>query len=150
MSGTRVPQGLTLIVDGRCGLCRRLVRWLATAPVHVPLRFVAAQDETLRKRFPGLSGEDPDEMVVLDDHGGLYGADKAYLMVLWALVDGRPWAHRLAAPALRPLVRGAVHALATHRQALSGWLGLGDAELSDRLCWVEPPRCSIPCADVSG
>ena len=136
------PRSLTVIVDGRCGLCRRLVRWLSTAPVHVPLRFVAAQDPALRARYPALAREDPEELVVVDDRGGLYGSDKAYLMVLWALVDGRDWAHRLSGPTLRPLVRATVHALATHRRALSGWLGLGDAELASRLGRTDPPRCA--------
>ncbi|MBI1371940.1 MAG: DUF393 domain-containing protein [Phycisphaera sp.] len=125
---------LTVYYDAECGFCCRVRAWLVSEPSYVLMRFVPRQSTEATSR-PGLIHADkPDEMVVLDSDGGVYRGTSAYLMCIWALKRWRPWAARLASPAMRPLVRQACQMLARHRLGVSDWFGLEpDAEVIDRL-----------------
>ncbi|HEV2689288.1 MAG TPA: hypothetical protein VGV35_12065, partial [Bryobacteraceae bacterium] len=82
------------------------------------------------------------ELVVVSDEGGIYLGDHAWLMCLYALRHYRSWAARLSRPALLPLSRSAFAVLSGNRRRISRWLGLmSDAELTDQLRAVNPPRC---------
>jgi predicted DCC family thiol-disulfide oxidoreductase YuxK len=116
---------LAVIYDDHCGLCSRLRGWLERQPAFVPLRLVPLYGSELSLRFPGIGAFRPDDkLVVVSDAGGVWRGDSAWIMVLWALREGRELALRLSSPALRPLARGIVQAVSGNRLRLSRWLGL--------------------------
>lgn len=133
---------LTVVYDPDCGLCAWLRRHLANEPQYLPIVFVAAGSALAVERF-GEFGRRDDELVVIDDTGGAYLGDKAYLMVLWGVRRYRVLALRLATPLLRPLARNAFAALATGRRRLSRLLGLhGERALADDLGQVRVIGCT--------
>ncbi|MFD9097122.1 thiol-disulfide oxidoreductase DCC family protein [Streptomyces collinus] len=113
--------GLTVLYDAECGLCTHLRDWLARQSQLVPLELVPAGSAEARRRFPGL---DPaatlDEVTVIGDAGQVYQGSRAWIVVLWALREHRPLAHRLSTPAGARLARGAVLAAAKWRGAQWG------------------------------
>ncbi len=129
---------LAVIYDDRCGLCSRLRGWLGRQPVFVPLRLVPLHTPGLATRFPGIEAFDPAEkLVVVSDEGVVWRGDGAWIMVLWALRDGRELALRLASPALRPLARRVVSTVSGNRLRLSSWLGLRPEALASAVACVE-------------
>ncbi|MGW7420062.1 thiol-disulfide oxidoreductase DCC family protein [Streptomyces sp. NPDC054813] len=145
---SRVPvRGLTVLYDAECTLCTHLRDWLARQPQLVPLTLVPAASDEARARFPGLDHSATlDEVTVVGDSGQVYRDTAAWIVVLWALREHRPLAHRLSTPAGARLARGAVLAAARWRGAQwggkvyrreDGWTydpGLG---------WVyDPPGCA--------
>ena len=126
---------LVVLYDGECGFCQWCMRWLQESPKYVPIQCLDRVSDAATRRYPGLLDPDrPDEMVVVDDRGGVYRATEAYLMCLWALAEYRPWAYRLAKPRLRPLVRHFFRVLARNRRVLSTWLNWwSDRRVADRL-----------------
>ncbi|MDX2594095.1 MULTISPECIES: thiol-disulfide oxidoreductase DCC family protein [Streptomyces] len=113
--------GLTVLYDAECGLCAHLRDWLVRQSQLVPLELVPAGSAEARRRFPGL---DPaatlDEVTVIGDAGQVYQGSRAWIVVLWALREHRPLAHRLSTPAGARLARGAVLAAAKWRGAQWG------------------------------
>ncbi|MEU4037191.1 DUF393 domain-containing protein [Streptomyces collinus] len=113
--------GLTVLYDAECGLCTHLRDWLVRQSQLVPLELVPAGSAEARRRFPGL---DPaatlDEVTVVGDAGQVYQGSRAWIVVLWALREHRPLAHRLSTPAGARLARGAVLAAAKWRGAQWG------------------------------
>jgi predicted DCC family thiol-disulfide oxidoreductase YuxK len=121
--------GLNVYFDARCGLCIRVVRWLAMQNQLVPLRCIPKQ-------------EGVDDLVVTADSGAYWRGDGAWLIVLWALADYREWAYRLSRPALLPLARQCFATLSENRALVSGWFGLpSDDALAARLRDVTVPGC---------
>jgi hypothetical protein len=52
------------------------------------LNFVPCASDEARKRYPQLNHDlTKKDLTVVDDDGGVYFGPKAWLMVLWALVD---------------------------------------------------------------
>jgi predicted DCC family thiol-disulfide oxidoreductase YuxK len=87
------------------------------------LEFLAAGGPHARGRFPKLaSPEAPEELIVVDDEGGVYRGSDAWILCLWALDDYREWSYRLATPKLRPLARAAFAWVSSNRHALSQWM----------------------------
>ncbi|MFC9282889.1 thiol-disulfide oxidoreductase DCC family protein [Streptomyces collinus] len=113
--------GLTVLYDAECGLCAHLRDWLVRQSQLVPLELVPAGSAEARRRFPAL---DPaatlDEVTVIGDAGQVYQGSRAWIVVLWALREHRPLAHRLSTPAGARLARGAVLAAAKWRGAQWG------------------------------
>ncbi|MER7841018.1 DCC1-like thiol-disulfide oxidoreductase family protein [Streptomyces sp. NPDC096040] len=145
---TRVPvRGLTVLYDAECTLCTHLRDWLVRQPQLVPLTLVPAASDEARARFPELDHSATlDEVTVVGDSGQVYRDTAAWIVVLWALREQRPLAHRLSTPAGARLARGAVLAAARWRGAQwggkvyrrqDGWVydpGLG---------WIyDPPGCA--------
>ncbi|MFI5683622.1 thiol-disulfide oxidoreductase DCC family protein [Streptomyces sp. NPDC051636] len=118
----RVPvRGLTVLYDAGCALCSHLRGWLVRQPQLVPLELVPAGSDEARRRFPGLDhGGTLDEVTVVGDAGQVYRSTAAWVVVLWALREHRPLAHRLSTPAGAALARGAVLAAARWRGAQWG------------------------------
>jgi predicted DCC family thiol-disulfide oxidoreductase YuxK len=113
---------LTVLYDEHCPACRAARRWLGRRPQLVPLSFVPAGSTRARALFPALDhAATLRDVTVVDDNGGVYAADDAWLMCLWALPGYRGLALRLASPRLRPLA-GRVIAAAS---ALRGGGGYG-------------------------
>lgn len=136
---------LTVLYDERCGFCERCRRWLQNQEAFVRLEFVGARTPEATRRYPELKlGGEPEELVVVSDEGGVYRGASAWLMCLWALVQYRGWARRLAKPALRPLVRRACGLFSSHRFALSRVMGLatGEAEILRQIADEQEPACS--------
>ncbi|MFJ9345810.1 thiol-disulfide oxidoreductase DCC family protein [Streptomyces sp. NPDC101237] len=144
----RVPvRGLTVLYDAECSLCAHLRDWLVRQPQLVPLTLIPAASAEARARFPGLDHSATlDEVTVVGDSGQVYRETAAWIVVLWALREHRPLAHRLSTPAGARLARGAVLAAARWRGAQ--WGGRvyrrGDGWAYDPgLGWTyNPPGCA--------
>ncbi|MER5793398.1 DCC1-like thiol-disulfide oxidoreductase family protein [Streptomyces sp. NPDC001980] len=143
----RVPvHGLTVLYDAECTLCTHLRDWLGRQPQLVPLTLIPAGSAEARARFPDLDHSATfDEVTVVGDAGQVYRDTAALIVVLWALREQRPLAHRLSTPAGARLARGAVLAASWWRggqgtgqpfRREDGWLyepGVG---------WIyDPPGC---------
>ncbi|SED62900.1 Protein of unknown function, DUF393 [Streptomyces sp. 2231.1] len=115
----RTPvRGLTVLYDAECALCTHLRGWLERQPQLVPLELLPAGSAGARARFPGLDhAATLDEVTVVGDSGQVYRGSRAWIVVLWALREHRPLAHRLSTPAGAVLARGAVLAAAKWRGA---------------------------------
>ncbi|MET8095048.1 DCC1-like thiol-disulfide oxidoreductase family protein [Streptomyces sp. NPDC005236] len=147
----RVPVlGLTVLYDTHCPLCAFLKKWLAGQAQLVPLRFVPAGSEEAARRCPRLDHRATlDEITVVGDAGQVYQGAAAWVVVLWALRQYRPLAHRLSTPTGARLARGATLAAAKWREAQSsrrwggGVYGRGDGWRYDPAAgWIfEPPGC---------
>ena len=136
---------LYVLYDQECGFCGRCRDWLLQQPAFVELRFIAAQSRDSALRFPGIHkfgvGED---LVVVSDEGAVYNGSSAYLMCLYALVEYREWAERLAHPTLLPLARRALLLLSKNRHRLSKWFFEDGPEFAEeRLekAEAEDPAC---------
>ncbi|MFE1297554.1 thiol-disulfide oxidoreductase DCC family protein [Streptomyces sp. NPDC058731] len=123
-AGTGAVGGLTVLYDAECGLCAFLRDWLVRQPQLVPLELVPAGSDEARRRFPGLDHRATlEEVTVVGDGGQVYRDAAAWIVVLWALREHRPLAHRLSTPAGARLARGAVLAAAKWRGRPQGWGG---------------------------
>ncbi|MCS0604734.1 DUF393 domain-containing protein [Streptomyces sp. LP11] len=112
-------RGLTVLYDAERALGVHLRGWLVRQSQLVPLDLLPAGSAEARARFPGLGhGAARDEVTVVGDAGQVYRGASAWIVVLWALREHRPRAHRLATPAGARLARGAVLAAAKWRGTL--------------------------------
>ncbi|MFJ5893978.1 thiol-disulfide oxidoreductase DCC family protein [Streptomyces sp. NPDC093064] len=139
-------RGLTVLYDAECALCSFVRDWLAGQPQLVPLELLPAGSEQAGRRFPGLDhGVTLDEVTVVGDSGQVYRGATAWIVVLWALREHRPLAHRLSTPAGERLARGAVLAAAKWRGGRwgGGAYRRGDGWSYDpRDGWTyDPPGC---------
>src|SRR5688572_30039373 len=99
---------LTVLYDAECGFCVRCRWWLLNQPRFVDMEFLPAGGPDARRRYPELTTSGAvEELIVVDDEGGVYRGAHAWLMCLWALMEYREWSGWLASPALLPLARGA-------------------------------------------
>lgn len=111
---------LTILFDPSCGFCRHCVEWLRAQPGYLELEFLPGDSELARSRFPELDPVRPrTELTVVDDMGGVYLGEDAYLICLYALQEYRDWAIRLNSPINRPFVRTALGAVTRYRRTLS-------------------------------
>ncbi|MCK6472851.1 MAG: DUF393 domain-containing protein [Planctomycetes bacterium] len=119
---------LTILYDAQCAVCRFCRAWMEEQPAYLELVFYPRQALGAVERFAELQGRiAPDELVAVDDEGGVYRGDAAYLMCLYALEEYRAWSLRLAEPALRPLAARFFRVLAANRYRFSKWLAPRDA-----------------------
>ena len=134
---------LTVLYDAECGFCVRCRWWLIHQPKYVEMDFCPAGSPEVHERYPELSAPGTvEELVVVDDDGGVYRGTDAWLMCLWALVEYREWADWLSGPATRHLARGAFALDSDNRKKISGWLGLiPEADIAEEMRRAEPPRC---------
>lgn len=132
---------LTVVYDGRCGVCSEARRWLTTQRTIIPLRFVAAGSTEAQSRFPALPQE---ELAVISDENEVWYGSRAWIMCLWALRDYRQWAYRFSKPAMVPLARSFAALVARNRYALS-WLFRfkSDSELAIKLNEYGDPICQV-------
>ena len=104
---------LTVYYDETCGFCRYWRDWFEAQPKFLALEFVSRE----RARDGVLRGAD--ELVVVDDGGGVYRGEKAYVMALYALREWRELSLRLSSPLWRGLARRVFQLVATNRYRLS-------------------------------
>jgi predicted DCC family thiol-disulfide oxidoreductase YuxK len=132
-------QGLMVLYDAQCGLCRRFRDWLeAQRParnsdgVVVRLGFVAAGSATARRLYPTLDHEATlREVTVVADDGSVYVGDRAWIVCLWATAEHRHTAVRLARPAMRPVAKAMVQAAAGLRSWTSVRRGGQEGDYAD-------------------
>ena len=135
---------LTVFHDPACGLCAKFSVWLTTQPRWVEVEFVDWRSAEATRRLPGIremnAGKD---VVVLADDGAWWQGDAAWLTCLWATREYRPWSHRLASPALRPMLRRAVALISENRLSLSRLLRLApDAAVAGAIDSSPTPHCA--------
>ena len=83
-------QHLTVLYDSQCQVCRRARSWVMGQATYVPVTFIAAGSPHAQERFPHLDhGATLRDVTVLDDDGRFYRGDRAWIMILWAVVSTR-------------------------------------------------------------
>ena len=146
-------QRITVLYDDQCGFCCRCARWMQQQRARIWLE-VMPQGPQVQARFPGLRQLQKSELTVIDDRGGVYYGDNAWILCLWALADWSAWAHRLARPALRPMAREAFELVSHNRHLMGQMLGLrSDADLARRMAAALPEhhrRCEDQACEKHG
>jgi len=113
-------QRLTVLYDDRCGLCSGCRRWMEEQDKILNLEFVPMGSPEAQARWGPLGGP-ADELLVVDDEGGVYRGADAWILCLYALTDYRVWALMLAQPPLKPpLARVVFRWVSRNRRALWG------------------------------
>lgn len=115
---------LTVIYDASCGFCVRCRDWLAQQPSWVELELLWSGSPEVARRFPGLAGPGPAELLAVSDEGEVWAGSSAWLVCLWALRGWREWSLELATPELLPFARRAFEVISASRGWLSRVLGL--------------------------
>ena len=94
-------------------------------PAYLELEFIPAGSAVVTSRFACLNKPGkPEELIVVDDEGGVYRGGEAWIMCLYALRAYREWSLRLASPVLLPLARTAFHLLSRNRISATSILNL--------------------------
>ena len=140
---------LYVLYDANCGLCSSVREWVQDQPQLVAMEFVAANSARAFQLFPSLSrsGQRVEELIVVDDRGGVYREGHAWIMCLFALAEYRALSLRLASPSLLPLARKAFSFLSKRRSALSELLGMpSDRQIAARLDQESSIACAPPAA----
>ena len=127
-------QKLYVLYDPKCELCCRLKNWILVQRSWIGLALV----EQARRRRSGCFRNSrriatKEDLAVISDEGAVYLNDRAWIMVLYAMVEYRDWAARLTHPLLMPLARQAFAALSKNRH-ISRWLSSEDPEASPANC----------------
>ena len=87
---------------------------------------------------------------MISDEGAVYLNDRAWIMVMYAMVEYREWASRLTHPLLMPLARQAFAALSKNRHSISRWLSSENTEeIAGELRKVELEPCALPAGNAT-
>ncbi|HEV2400918.1 MAG TPA: DCC1-like thiol-disulfide oxidoreductase family protein [Candidatus Sulfotelmatobacter sp.] len=142
---------LYVLYDPKCELCCRLKDWFLVQRSWIGIAVMPAGSERAERLFPELEKiATKDDLVVISDEGAAYLNDRAWIMVMYAMLDYRDWASRLTHPLLMPLARQAFAALSKNRHAISRWLSSDDdSEIADELRRVELEPCALPSSTTS-
>jgi len=85
-----------------------------------------------------------EDLAVISDEGAVYLNDRAWIMVLYAMVEYRDWTARLTHPLLMPLARQAFAALSTNRHFISSMLSPDNTgALANELRKEELGACAV-------
>ncbi|MBX7115293.1 MAG: DUF393 domain-containing protein [Myxococcaceae bacterium] len=138
---------LYLLFDETCGLCVSCWSWLIRQPAYVHIECIPSGGTKAKELFPTLAGS-RQQLIAIDDRGGVYRGTQAWLMCLWALTEWRSWAMRFSSPLLMPFAREAFELVSGNRKRISKWLKLqSDNELALYLATVRanpvPQRCEV-------
>ncbi len=139
-----------VLYDPKCELCCRLKDWILVQRSWIGIAVMAAGSDRAKRLFPELDQiASKDDLVVINDEGAVYLNDRAWIMVLYAMVEYRDWAARLTHPLLMPLARQAFAALSKNRHALSRWLSAPDPEtIAGELRQIELEPCTLPAPNA--
>ena len=142
---------LYVLYDPNCELCCRLKNWILVQRSWIGIALIPQGSEKAIRLFPDLEQiAGKEDLAVISDEGAVYLNDRAWIMVMYAMVDYRDWASRLTHPLLMPLARQAFAALSKNRLAISRWLNSDDPEaIAHELRDVELEPCSIPARNVA-
>jgi predicted DCC family thiol-disulfide oxidoreductase YuxK len=137
---------LYVIYDPKCELCCRLKNWILVQRSWIGLALLEQGSEKARRLFPELDRvATKEDLAVISDEGAVYLNDRAWIMVMYAMVEYREWAARLTHPVLMPLARQAFAALSKNRHWLSKMLSAEDPEaIAGELRRVELEPCALP------
>jgi predicted DCC family thiol-disulfide oxidoreductase YuxK len=143
-------QKLYVLYDPKCELCCRLKNWILVQRSWIGLALVEQGSEKAKRLFPELENlVTKEDLTVISDEGAVFLNDRAWIMVLYAMVEYRDWAARLTHPLLMPLARQAFAALSKNRHTISRWLSAEDPEaLAGELRQVELAPCALPQHDT--
>lgn len=136
---------LYVLYDPKCELCCRLKNWILVQRSWIGLALVEQGSEKAKRLFPELEKiATKEDLAVISDEGAVYLNDRAWILVLYALVEYREWASRLTHPLLMPLARQAFAAISKNRHFISSMLSLENAEaLADELRKEEIEPCAL-------
>ncbi len=138
-------QKLYVLYDPKCELCCRLKNWILVQRAWIGLVVVEAGSAEARRLFPDLEQiAGNDDLAVVSDEGAVYLNDRAWIMVLYAMVEYREWASRLTHPLLMPLARQAFAALSKNRHLISRWMSAEDpGSIAGELRNIELEACPV-------
>lgn len=139
-------QKLYVLYDPKCELCCRLKDWILVQRSWLGLAVIAQGSEKAKRLFPDLDHiATKDDLAVISDEGDVYLNDRAWIMVLYAMVEYCDWASRLTHPLLMPLARQAFAALSKNRHFISSLLNTENPEaIAGELRKVELEPCAVP------
>jgi predicted DCC family thiol-disulfide oxidoreductase YuxK len=142
---------LFVLYDPKCELCCRLKNWILVQRSWIGIALLEQGSEKARRLFPELGRiASNDDLAVISDEGAVYLNDRAWIMVMYAMVEYREWAARLTHPLLMPLARQAFAALSRNRHWLSSMLDSENTEaIASELSKVELEPCALPAASAS-
>ena len=142
---------LYVLYDPKCELCCRLKNWILVQRSWIGLAVIEAGSAKARRLFPELDQvASENDLVVVSDEGAVYLNDRAWIMVLYAMVEYREWASRLTHPLLLPLARQAFAALSSNRHFISRLMSSENAEtIATGLRRVELEPCAVAPATAS-
>ncbi|MGC2475715.1 MAG: DCC1-like thiol-disulfide oxidoreductase family protein [Candidatus Sulfotelmatobacter sp.] len=143
-------QKLYVLYDPKCELCCRLKNWILVQRSWIGIALLEAGSEKARRLFPELESiAGKEDLTVISDEGAVYLNDRAWIMVLYAMVEYRDWAARLTHPLLMPLARQAFAALSKNRHLLSRMLTSDDPEtIAGELRQIELEPCAVPAGNA--
>lgn len=120
-------RSLAVLYDRNCAFCDRCAYWLAAQEKYIPIDLVPLDSERGRAFARQAEGVRPGELLAIDDEGGVYEGNQAYVICLYALREYREWSARLVSPAVWPLARRAMEWLTNNRKNLSHFMKGVDA-----------------------
>jgi predicted DCC family thiol-disulfide oxidoreductase YuxK len=137
---------LYVLYDPKCEVCCRLKNWILVQRSWVGLAVIEQGSEKAKRLFPELDRiATKEDLAVISDDGAVYLNDRAWIMVLYAMVEYREWASRLTHPLLMPLARQAFAALSKNRHFISSMLSPENTEaLATELRKEELGPCAVP------
>ena len=143
-------QKLYVLYDPQCELCCRLKNWILVQRSWLGIALLEQGSEKVRRLFPELERiAGKEDLAVISDEGAVYLNDRAWIMVLYAMVEYREWASRLTHPLLMPLARQAFAALSKNRHLLSRMLTSDDPEtIASELRPIEIEPCALPAGSA--
>jgi predicted DCC family thiol-disulfide oxidoreductase YuxK len=136
---------LYVLYDPKCELCCRLKNWILVQRSWIGIALVEQGSEKAKRLFPDLERiATKEDLAVISDEGAVYLNDRAWIMVMYAMVEYRDWASRLTHPLLMPLARQAFAALSKNRHWLSKMLSSENEEaIAGELRKVELEPCAL-------
>ena len=142
---------LYVLYDPKCELCCRLKNWILVQRSWLGIAVLEQGSERARRLFPELERiAGKDDLAVISDEGAVYLNDRAWIMVMYAMVEYREWASRLTHPLLMPLARQAFAALSKNRHSISRWLSSENTEeIAGELRKVELEPCVLPAGNAT-
>jgi predicted DCC family thiol-disulfide oxidoreductase YuxK len=134
-----------VLYDPKCELCCRLKNWILAQRSWIGIAMVEHGSEKAKRLFPDLERiATREDLAVISDEGAVYLNDRAWIMVMYAMVEYRDWASRLTHPLLMPLARQAFAALSRNRHWLSKMLSSENPEaVAVELRKVELEPCAL-------
>ncbi|HXJ85577.1 MAG TPA: DCC1-like thiol-disulfide oxidoreductase family protein [Candidatus Binatia bacterium] len=137
---------LYVLYDPKCELCCRLKNWILVQRSWLGIAVVEQGSEKAKRLFPELNRvATSEDLAVISDEGAVYLNDRAWIMVMYAMVEYRDWAARLTHPLLMPLARQAFAALSKNRHWLSKMLNSDSVDaIAGELRKVELEPCALP------
>jgi predicted DCC family thiol-disulfide oxidoreductase YuxK len=142
---------LYVLYDPNCELCCRLKNWILVQRSWIGIALIPQGSDRANKLFPGLEKiAVKEDLAVISDEGAVYLNDRAWIMVMYAMIDYHEWASRLTHPLLMPLARQAFAALSKNRLAISSLLSNDNPEeIAGELRNIELEPCALPAHNAS-